>query len=126
MNLVTWLKPSRGLGQYFGHVTEQLLFGVRGDGIGLRKARRRANKLTTAIIADRRRDVNGKVVHSGKPEASYDFIETGSPPPRLEMFARRRRDGWTVWGDEIPQDLGNDSAFTIDGRALRSVRDGWR
>jgi N6-adenosine-specific RNA methylase IME4 len=38
--------------------------------------------------------------HSKKPEGFLDRIETVSPGPYLEMFARRARFGWDVWGDE--------------------------
>lgn len=38
--------------------------------------------------------------HSQKPEAFLDLVETVSPAPRLEMFARRQRLGWDTWGDE--------------------------
>jgi N6-adenosine-specific RNA methylase IME4 len=29
------------------------------------------------------------------------MIEQMSPGPYLELFSRRKRLGWTVWGDEI-------------------------
>lgn len=38
--------------------------------------------------------------HSEKPEAFLDVVESVSPAPRLEMFARRQRLGWDTWGDE--------------------------
>jgi N6-adenosine-specific RNA methylase IME4 len=38
--------------------------------------------------------------HSEKPEAFLDLVETVSPGPYLEMFARRARFGWDYWGDE--------------------------
>lgn len=38
--------------------------------------------------------------HSTKPECFMDYIEAGSPAPRLEMFARRNRLGWDTWGNE--------------------------
>ena len=34
--------------------------------------------------------------HSKKPEFFQDLIEQVSESPRLEMFARRERDGWDV------------------------------
>jgi N6-adenosine-specific RNA methylase IME4 len=40
--------------------------------------------------------------HSAKPEALQDLAERLSPGPRLELFARRRRAGWTCWGDQLP------------------------
>jgi len=39
--------------------------------------------------------------HSEKPAAFYDLVLQCSPPPRLELFARRRREGFDVWGDEV-------------------------
>jgi len=39
--------------------------------------------------------------HSKKPEFFQDLIETVSDAPRLEMFARRERDNWDVWGNEV-------------------------
>ncbi len=38
--------------------------------------------------------------HSQKPEAFQDLVETVSPGPYLEMFARRQRLGWDTWGNE--------------------------
>jgi N6-adenosine-specific RNA methylase IME4 len=38
--------------------------------------------------------------HSRKPEAAYAIIERFSPGPRLELFARAPREGWSRWGNE--------------------------
>jgi N6-adenosine-specific RNA methylase IME4 len=38
--------------------------------------------------------------HSAKPEAFLDHIETISPGPYVELFARRARFGWDYWGNE--------------------------
>jgi N6-adenosine-specific RNA methylase IME4 len=38
--------------------------------------------------------------HSRKPELFVDWIEQVSPGPYVELFARRHRLGWDVWGDE--------------------------
>lgn len=43
--------------------------------------------------------------HSEKPEETYRLIEDVSSEPRLELFARRRRPGWHVWGNEIANDV---------------------
>ena len=79
----------RCMGFYFRNVTEFLLFGVRGHLRTLPPAR----KLPNVIEA-------GKHGHSVKPEAAIDLIETVSPGPYVELFARRHRLGWDVWGDE--------------------------
>lgn len=40
-------------------------------------------------------------VHSAKPDVFAEAIETMYPTlPRVEMFARRKRDGWIVWGNQ--------------------------
>lgn len=39
--------------------------------------------------------------HSKKPEFFQDLIEQVSEAPRLEMFARREREGWDVFGNEV-------------------------
>ena len=44
-------------------------------------------------------------VHSGKPEAFLDLVERASPGPYLELFARRRRMGWHVWGNQVDSDV---------------------
>ena len=33
------------------------------------------------------------------------LIERVSPGPRLELFAQRQAEGWTVWGDQVQPDL---------------------
>jgi N6-adenosine-specific RNA methylase IME4 len=39
--------------------------------------------------------------HSEKPHEFQTMVEAVSPGPRLELFARRARLGWTVWGNEV-------------------------
>jgi N6-adenosine-specific RNA methylase IME4 len=40
--------------------------------------------------------------HSEKPEEIARRIERLYPGPYLELFARRQRPNWTVWGNEVP------------------------
>jgi N6-adenosine-specific RNA methylase IME4 len=40
------------------------------------------------------------VRHSRKPDNVHEYAEA-LPGPRLELFARRARPGWTVWGNEV-------------------------
>jgi N6-adenosine-specific RNA methylase IME4 len=80
----------RGVGFYFRNVTELLLFGVRGKNARtLQPGRTQVNYLGT-----RKRE------HSRKPDEMYDIIESCSPGPRIELFARGARPGWTVWGNQ--------------------------
>jgi N6-adenosine-specific RNA methylase IME4 len=39
--------------------------------------------------------------HSKKPKEFYTLIDKMSPSPKLEMFARDKKDGWDYWGDEV-------------------------
>lgn len=39
--------------------------------------------------------------HSRKPEEFYERAERYAPGPRLDLFARAPREGWTGWGDEL-------------------------
>ena len=80
----------RGVGFYFRNVTELLLFGVRGrNARTLQPGRRQVNYLGT-----RKRE------HSRKPDQQYALIESCSPGPYLELFARGVRPGWSSWGEE--------------------------
>lgn len=38
--------------------------------------------------------------HSTKPDDFYKLVEEMSPEPRIDIFARRRRRDWDVWGNE--------------------------
>lgn len=38
--------------------------------------------------------------HSAKPDGFQDYVESVSPEPYLELFARRQRLGWDTWGNE--------------------------
>lgn len=79
----------RGVGFYFRNVTELVLFGVRGSMRTLPPGRRQVN-----LLATRKRE------HSRKPDEQYDLIESCSPGPYIELFARYARPGWSVWGNE--------------------------
>lgn len=40
-------------------------------------------------------------IHSAKPDAFYEIAESLYAGPRLELFARRERPGWTTLGDAL-------------------------
>jgi N6-adenosine-specific RNA methylase IME4 len=54
----------------------------------------RISKSVHEIIIAPRRD------HSRKPEEFYERAEKYCPGPRLEMFTRFTRPGWSAWGNE--------------------------
>lgn len=44
--------------------------------------------------------------HSEKPEWFADYIDSNWPlGDRIELFARRAREGWDVWGNEAPNSI---------------------
>lgn len=82
---LTWCKPSFGMGNYFRGSTEHLLFGLRGS---LPLKRKDVGTWFSAKGGE----------HSAKPDESYRLIESCSPGPYLEIFARRNRSGWSCLG----------------------------
>lgn len=84
----------RGVGFYFRNVTELILFGVRGSMRTLGPARSQVN-----MIESRKRE------HSRKPDEQYPLIESCSPGPYLELFARYAQPGWIGWGDESEEEM---------------------
>jgi len=42
--------------------------------------------------------------HSIKPQKFYDMVSVLGDK-RLDMFARKKREGWDVWGDEVESDI---------------------
>jgi len=86
--VITWVKHRSIFGYYFKGQSEQLLFGVKGK-------LPPQDRCQVTII-------NGKIrEHSRKPDEQYEIIEKVSPNPRLELFARNKRKGWDVQGNEV-------------------------
>jgi N6-adenosine-specific RNA methylase IME4 len=86
--VMTWVKPT-GITPYsWMYNTEHILFGRVGN---LPLA-----KLGIKLSLDA--PVTG---HSIKPDVFFDKVIQASPGPRLEMFARRAREGFEVWGNEV-------------------------
>ena len=84
----------RGVGFYFRNVTEILLFGIRGNhNRTLPPARSQVN-----LIRAQKRE------HSRKPDEIIPIIESCSPGPFIELFARGERDGWAMWGNQATGD----------------------
>lgn len=86
---LVWAKAGLGVGQRFRHNVEFCLFCERGERLPITR-----HDLGTHFNWPR-----GE--HSAKPDAFYDLVESVSPGPYLEMFARRARLGaWSYWGDQ--------------------------
>ena len=89
---VIWNKDKIGLGYWFRAKHELLLVGVRGE----IPAPSPGTQWDSVIDAPR-----GE--HSVKPIVFAEMIEQLFPNlPKLEMFAREARPGWSSWGNEVP------------------------
>lgn len=85
--LMTWVKPGGFTPYSWMYNTEHVLFGRVGDLDLLRMGR----KLSFEAPA---------TGHSVKPDLFYDLVTECSPGPRLELFSRTEREGFTSWGSE--------------------------
>ena len=91
-SIYTWVKPRLGLGVYLRNCTEHLLLGTRGKAPIQFKGQMNWGFMP---LQD----------HSHKPEEVYDIIERCSEGNYLELFARRPRHGWGIWGNEVASDV---------------------
>lgn len=82
------------MGGVFLQAHETLLVGKRGNGLPGPDSK---NKISSVIEAPR-----GK--HSQKPDLMYGLFEKMYPAFKnnfVELFARKKRDGWASWGNEV-------------------------
>ena len=84
---LTWVKPSIGMGNYFRGNTEQIIFAVKGS------QSLKRHDVGTSFSAPR-----GKF-HSEKPDEFYKLVESCSYAPFIDIFGRKIRENWTVWGE---------------------------
>ena len=89
---LVWCKTPMGMGPggAWAQTTEYILVGRHGSSL------RSLARLPSTWFNWPRLGAS----HSRKPEHAMDMIETVSPAPRLEMFARTQRLGWDTWGNE--------------------------
>ena len=83
---LTWIKPHFGVGNYYRSQTEHVLFGVKGQ------QPLKRHDVGTWFKAP-------SSEHSAKPDEFYSLIETCSYAPYIDIFGRKERAGWTVWGE---------------------------
>lgn len=94
--VLTWTKVrkddrsrvSMKMGYYFRGATEHCVFAVRGS---------------QPLVSERAQPTGflwPRLPHSVKPDAFYDLVEECSSGPYLELFSRRARLGWNVWGNQ--------------------------
>ena len=90
--MITWMKPSIGLGQYFRGMTEHCLFGVKGN-IPYKILNGKRQQGRTGFNAPKKE-------HSTKPSEMRTMIETVSYAPYIELFARESFNRWDAWGND--------------------------
>lgn len=90
-----WDKGGLGLGYWFRGQHEILLVGTKG------KFSPPFNKLRVGSVF---RIDKGK--HSKKPNKIRELIDLWYPEcSKLELFAREKVEGWSVWGNEVESDI---------------------
>lgn len=93
-----------GGGHYVRTAHELVLICRRGRAVFTR------HDVRSVLFAPRRRGGPRGEVHSTKPWELLALVETLCPGPRLELFAREARRGWTSWGEECPAAEGRAAA----------------
>ena len=86
--IMVWDKENMGMGSWLRMQCEFCLLGVKGNPI-------LKNKDIRDIIREQ------KTSHSTKPNKLYEIINTNCIGRKLDYFARKKREGWDVFGDEV-------------------------
>jgi N6-adenosine-specific RNA methylase IME4 len=91
LTTLTWVKPS-GVGAWFINRTQHIIVGYKGK-LELKK------RFEPSVY------FHNSLKHSQKPDIFHELFEKVSHEPRLELFARNKRKGWDVWGNEVVSDI---------------------
>jgi site-specific DNA-methyltransferase (adenine-specific) len=92
----SWIKTNKnnnqpffGIGYYAKSNAEICLLGIKG------KMKPITNKVSSCVIAPKGR-------HSKKPDVVRErIVELFGDVPRIELFARKKFEGWDCWGNEV-------------------------
>ncbi len=104
--MLTWVKNTMGTGVWLRGQTEHLLIASQGNPLI------NVTNETTVMHAPTRS-------HSEKPKEAYKLLEKIFPGPRIELFARKSRNGWTTHGTmELQKD---NSGTTLELNAVETV-----
>jgi len=91
--ILTWDKQFLGIGRWLRSITEHCILATKGNPLkkGLIYNK---NKYSTLLFEKR-------TTHSTKPETFYKMVEEICEGRKLDYFARKKREGWDVYGDEV-------------------------
>jgi N6-adenosine-specific RNA methylase IME4 len=84
------LKLRIGGGHYVRNAHETCLIGKRGKPV------RKDKGVPSVVVAPRE-------THSTKPDKFYAMVERLCDGPYVDLYGRRLRQGWTVWGDQVEE-----------------------
>ena len=103
-----WDKARLGMGYWTRQEAEVCHLFKRG------KPKRLSKGVRSLIRAPRRE-------HSRKPDEQYERIEALCNGPRLELFARQQREGWTAWGNETGKFIADNDNLLANDNAFKEV-----
>ncbi len=86
--ILTWDKVNIGIGHWLRSRTEHCILAVKGSPVW-------TNKTYSTLLQEKR------TTHSTKPESFYKMVDEICVGRKLDYFARKKRKGWVVFGDEI-------------------------
>jgi len=86
--ILTWDKQIMGVGHFLRNITEHCILCFKGKPFF-------NNTKWTTLISEKR------TTHSTKPEIFYKMVDEICAGRKLDYFARKKREGWDVWGNEI-------------------------
>jgi N6-adenosine-specific RNA methylase IME4/ParB-like chromosome segregation protein Spo0J len=87
-SMVTWDKQHIGTGRWLRSQTEHCLLATKGKPFF-------NNTKWSTLISEKRTE------HSTKPEIFYKMVDEICAGRKLDYFARKKREGWDVYGNEV-------------------------
>jgi len=87
-SILTWDKVNIGIGRWLRSQTEHCILAIKGKPYF-------QNTTQPTIFQEKRTE------HSTKPESFYEIVEKICVGRKLDYFARKKRAGWDVYGDEV-------------------------
>lgn len=112
--LIWCKKPMAGLGGAYTPSNEFLILARKG------KKPKAKRILTTWFLVKRPHNK-----HSAKPAFFRDMITKVTDSPRIELFARERKEGWDAWGNEVPKDISYSLSDMYDSEKERKLMLNW-
>lgn len=87
--ILTWDKKLIGTGRWLRSQTEHCILAIKGKPYF-------NNTKWATLISEKRTE------HSAKPKIFYEMVNEVCAGRKLDYFARKKREGWDAYGDEVP------------------------